>query len=291
MCSAHQTAAGPETRVLEGFPERRRAHPALAVIMPVYNEVVHVNAIIGSVLAQSCVSELVLVDDGSSDGSFRQVERWANRDHRVRVCRHLSNRGKGAAIRSGLALVRSEWAVIQDADLEYDPSDYDRMLAVLRFGGADVVYGSRFLRGHRVTWRWHYAANWILTRICNHCTGLHLTDAHTCLKMLPSSLLKALPLVEDRFGFCAELTARLARVPGLRLQEVPISYRPRQRRHGKKIGMRDGVRALFCYVKYGLLGRWLGEGYKAAKAGCADHAGRMEPTVPPTRSRIGGLDE
>ena len=109
-----------------------------------------------------------------------------------------------------------------------------------------------------MTWRWHRAANWVLTLICNACTGLNLTDAHTCLKMLPTALLRALALEEERFGFCPEVTAKLARIPGLRIVEVPVGYRPRRRGQGKKIGFRDGVRAVYCYVRYGLLGRGSG---------------------------------
>ncbi len=290
------------------LPPMRCATAILGVIMPVYNEVEHLEAIIERVLAQACVRELVVVDDGSSDGPRALLDRWSAEDPRVRLVRHPVNRGKGAAIRSGLGVITSPVVVIQDADLEYDPADYSSMLSVLiggenppepfphcapeqagrdarprastpsrreeeerrRLAGlptseapvhgeADVVYGSRFLRGGNVTWKWHRAANWVLTWIGNACTGLNLTDAHTCLKMAPSALLRMLALEEERFGFCAEVTAKLAHVPRLRIVEVPIGYHPRRRGQGKKIGFRDGVRAVYCYARYGLMGRDSGE--------------------------------
>jgi glycosyltransferase involved in cell wall biosynthesis len=227
----------------------------LAVLMPVYNEERTVDAILERVLAQECVAEVIAVDDGSTDATLGRLEEWTRRDARVCLVKHARNRGKGAAIRSGVAQVGAPWVVVQDADLEYEPADYARMLKVLLGGQADAVYGSRFLNGSQSTNLGQRWANRILTWMANRVTGLELSDVHTCLKMMRSDLLRDLALQEDRFGFCAEVTARLAQKADVCIVEVPISYCARSRSEGKKIRARDGVRAVWFWVWQGIVGK------------------------------------
>lgn len=222
----------------------------LSVIVPAFNEVANIETVLKRVLAQPSVAEVVVVDDQSCDGTWERLKDWPKREARLRLLRHKVNCGKGAAIRTALPYITAKWVVVQDADLEYDPADYGAMLEPILSGKADVVYGSRFLRGDRVTTPLHRVINGALTSFANLFTGLSLTDLHTCMKLFPASLLKAIPLEEGRFGFCPEITAKLAKIGGLRLVEVSIHYQPRTHREGKKIGLRDGLRALHCILKY-----------------------------------------
>ncbi len=224
----------------------------LAVLVPVFNENANVNLILERILEQSSVKEVIVVDDHSEDGTWGILRSWPERDCRVRVLRHNMNRGKGVALRTALCVVRAPFVVIQDADLEYDPQDYERMLEPIRTGRADVVYGSRFLVRTRVTTLSHRFINWSLTMLMNWFTGLRLTDVHTCLKLFPTSLLRVIPLEEQRFGFCPEITAKISKIPGLRVVEVPVSYHPRHHSSGKKIGIADGLRAIYCIIKYSI---------------------------------------
>jgi len=217
----------------------------LEVIMPVYNEAKTVKEIARRVLAQGCVSRLIAVDDGSADGTFAALEALARADDRVLVLRHMSNRGKGAAIRTGLARVEADAVVIQDADLEYDPGQFGALLAPIEAGEADAVYGSRYLgtsrpEGQAVT---AYLANRLLTFVSNRQTGLRLTDMETCYKCFTREVARALELAEDRFGIEPEITARIAQA-GFRVREVPIRYLGRNRASGKKIGPLDALDAL-----------------------------------------------
>ena len=232
--------------------QRKTPAPCLAVLVPVFNESNYVSAMLEQVLNQPSVSEVIVVDDYSQDGTWDILKSWPARDNRVKVFRHETNRGKGAALRTALSIVQAPLVIIQDADLEYDPAEYERMLEPIRSGQADVVYGSRFMAGVRVTTFAHRMINWGLTVLMNLCTGLRLTDVHTCLKLFPTSLLRSLPLEEQRFGFCPEITAKISKIPGLQLIEVPISYNPRQHAAGKKIGLVDGVRALYCIFIYSM---------------------------------------
>jgi len=223
--------------------------------MPVYNEDATIESIVDRVRASAPDAELVIVDDGSTDGTPDKLMELEERD-RIVVCRHDGNRGKGAALRTGFAAVTGEMVIIQDADLEYDPADYDVILAPIRGGEADVVYGSRFARSgsDRTPTALHYAANRFLTMLSNLFTGLRLTDMETCYKAFRRDVVDRLEIKENRFGVEPELTARIARMK-CRVTEVPISYYGRTVREGKKIGWVDGMRAVWCIFKYSVLRR------------------------------------
>lgn len=225
--------------------------PTLSVIIPVYNERDTVLEILDLVLAQPLVSEVVLVDDRSTDGT-REILRQMPQRPRVRVIFHERNQGKGAALRTGFAAATCDLALIQDADLEYDPADYPALLSPILAGRADAVFGSRFLGGpHRVLYFWHYLANRFLTLLSNAFTGLNLTDMEVCYKVFRRDLLLRMNLVADGFGVEPELTAKVARLKA-RVYEVPVSYHGRTYAEGKKIGWKDGVAALYWIVRFGL---------------------------------------
>jgi len=236
-------------------PDVRRT---LGVVMPCFNEIATVEAAVRAVLASPFTAELVIVDDGSTDGTTDVLARLEQVDDRVRVLYQERNQGKGAALRRGFAEVAAELVVIQDADLEYDPADYEVLLAPLLDGRADVVYGSRFMGGdaHRVLYFWHTVGNRFLTLLSNAFTDLNLTDMETCYKAFRRPVLESLELEEDRFGIEPELTAKIA-AGRWRIYEVGISYSGRTYDEGKKIGWRDGVRALVCIVKYSPIGERL----------------------------------
>jgi glycosyltransferase involved in cell wall biosynthesis len=207
------------------------------------------------VLDAPATREVVVVDDGSTDGTREVLARFE--DPRVRVFLQPENRGKGAALRRGFAEATSDFVIIQDADLEYDPADYPAILEPLLDGRADVVFGSRFVSGgpHRVLYYWHSVGNRLLTTLSNMVTNLNLTDMETCYKAFRREVIQSLDLREDRFGFEPEVTARVAQ-GGFRVYEVGISYDGRTYAEGKKIGWADGLRALYCIVRYsGLPGR------------------------------------
>ncbi len=218
--------------------------PLLTVVVPVFNEEAFVTEAVERVLAQPWRLEVILVDDGSTDGTLDRLEALAAGHERVRLLRHPENRGKGAALRTGFAAASGEVVLVQDADLEYDPRDYGSLLEPILDGRAHVVYGSRFLGGpHRVHNFHHYLANRVLTFLSNLLTGLNLTDMETCYKAFRREVLDGLSLREDRFGFEPEFTARVARA-GYRVYEVPISYSGRDYAEGKKITWKDGVSAV-----------------------------------------------
>jgi len=230
--------------------------PALrvSVIIPVYNEEATVEELIRRVSGVPLNSEIIAVNDASSDRSGEILDRLqaAGLVHVVR--HHPVNRGKGAALRTGIAAAGGEVIVVQDADLEYDPGDLPRLLRPIIDGKADAVYGSRFLGGeHRVLYFWHSVGNGLLTLLSNMLTDLNLTDMETCYKMMRAPLLKSIPLESDRFGFEPEITAKVARA-GARVYEVPISYHGRTYEEGKKIGWKDGFRAFYCIVRYSPVG-------------------------------------
>lgn len=226
--------------------------PCLTAVMPVYNESATVAEVIEAVLAQRPVQQLVIVDDGSRDGTWEQLERLAQAEPRITLIRHEVNQGKGAALRTGISHATSEIVVIQDADLEYDPAEYCRLIEPILSGKADVVYGSRFQGGsdaHRVLYYWHSVGNNFLTMCSNMATDLNLTDMETCYKTFRREVIQKISIKEDRFGFEPEITAKVARTKA-RVYEVGISYAGRTYAEGKKIGWRDGFHALWCIWKY-----------------------------------------
>ena len=255
----------------------------LTVVMPCYNEQATVSAVVERVLASPWTAELIVVDDGSTDGTREVLAELSNGDERVRVILHEHNQGKGAALRTGFAAASAEYVIVQDADLEYDPAEYDVMLEPLEEKVADVVFGSRFLSGrpHRVLYFWHSVGNRILTLWSNMFTDLNLTDMETCFKAFRREVLDTITIEENRFGVEPELTAKVAR-GRWRIYEVGIAYAGRTYDEGKKIGWRDGTRAFVCIVRYSAIGerlRWsaLGRALKPASRG-VPRAGRADPS-------------
>ncbi|MGD9635965.1 MAG: glycosyltransferase family 2 protein [Pirellulales bacterium] len=228
----------------------------LSVVIPVYNEVVTVDRVIATVLDVDVDKEIIVVDDHSTDGTHEVLRVLESQHPNIRVWRHERNRGKGAALRTGFAKARGRFVIVQDADLEYDPAEYPKMLAPLVAEEADVVYGSRFVGGdtHRVLNFWQLVGNRALTLVSNVFTNLNLTDMETCFKAFRREIIQNIRLEEERFGFEPEVTAKLARyrIDGhpLRICEVGISYQGRTYAEGKKIGWRDGMRALWCILRY-----------------------------------------
>ena len=231
--------------------------PCLTAVMPVYNEAVTVAEVASVVLAQRPVEELVIVDDCSTDSTWQQLELLAANEPRVKLFRHEVNQGKGAALRTGIAHASSRVVVIQDADLEYDPTEYCLLLTPILSGKADVVFGSRFLGSagaHRVLYFWHSVGNNFLTLCSNMATDLNLTDMETGYKAFRREVIQAIRIEENRFGFEPEITAKIAKAKA-RIYEVGISYNGRTYAEGKKIGWRDGIRALWCICRYNLSSR------------------------------------
>jgi glycosyltransferase involved in cell wall biosynthesis len=225
--------------------------PEISVVIPCYNEASTIEAILDAVQASEIRDkEIIVVDDASTDTSREKLRALEGRPG-LRVIYHQKNRGKGAALRTGFQAATGDVVIVQDADLEYDPGEYPKLLAPIRAGKADVVYGSRFAGGesHRVLYFWHYAANKLLTLFSNMFTNLNLTDMETCHKAFRREVIQKIDLREDRFGFEPEVTAKVARM-GCRIYEVGISYSGRTYAEGKKIGWRDGLRALWCVIRY-----------------------------------------
>ena len=227
----------------------------LSVVMPVYNEQATLCEVISRVLAVPVETELICVDDGSTDGSREILVELQARHPQIRVLLQTKNMGKGAALRRGIQESAGDFVIIQDADLEYDPSDYSALLQPLIDGKADVVYGSRFLgsRPHRVLYFWHSVGNSILTLLSNALTNMNMTDMETCYKVFRREILQSIPIEENRFGFEPEITVKIAK-RRLRVYEVGIGYWGRTYEDGKKIGWKDGFRALWCLLKYTLKG-------------------------------------
>lgn len=231
-------------------PDQEFPHPKVTVVIPAYNEKDTVGQTLSRVLASSLVSEIIIVDDGSTDGTTSIIRQMAKSESRVHALFHERNLGKGAALLSAFQHVHGDYIIIQDADLEYDPRDYPALLEPLLDGRADVVYGSRFLGGpHRVLFFWHYVGNKVLTTFCNALCDLNLTDMETGYKAFRREVLQSLSLKARDFTFEPEFTVKVAR-RGFRIYEVPISYSGRTYSEGKKITWKDGLKALLAVVRY-----------------------------------------
>lgn len=222
----------------------------LSVVIPVYNEAKTIEEVLRRVYGVPETSEVIVVDDCSTDGTYDELV-GLQKTYPIVLSRHQKNQGKGAALRTGIGLATKDLVVVQDADLEYNPSEYPRLMQPLVDGRADVVYGSRFIGGesHRVLYFWHSVGNKVLTLVSNMFTNLNLTDMEVCYKMFRREVIQKIKIEENRFGFEPEITAKVAKA-GLRVYEVGISYSGRTYEEGKKIGLKDAFRAIWCIVKY-----------------------------------------
>lgn len=231
----------------------------LSIIIPAYNEAKTIHLILERINQVSLIGginkDVIVVDDCSTDGTIAVLEQYkASSQVPMRIIVHPFNKGKGAALHTGISHAIGEFVIIQDADLEYDPQEYNVLLKPVIDGFADVVYGSRFMGGkpHRILFFWHSIGNKILTTFSNMFTNLNLTDMETCYKLFKREYIQSLQLKEQRFGFEPEVTAKIARIPGVRIYEVGISYYGRTYAEGKKINWKDGFRALYCILRYNL---------------------------------------
>jgi glycosyltransferase involved in cell wall biosynthesis len=236
----------------------------LSIVIPAYNEARTIHLILNRVaevkLINDIEKELIVVNDCSTDATEQVLQDYidGHKELNIQYYKHEVNKGKGAAIHTGISKATGDYLVIQDADLEYDPEEYNLLLKPVIRGVADVVYGSRFMGGspHRILFFWHTIGNkFVLTFLSNVFTNLNLTDMETCYKLFRTSIVQQIKLKEKRFGFEPEVTAKIARVPKIRIYEVGISYYGRTYEEGKKIGWRDGVRAIYCILKYNLFTR------------------------------------
>lgn len=235
----------------------------LSIVIPAYNEERTIHLILDRIKAVELINgirkELIIVNDYSTDDTNGAINRYmtANPDLNIQYYQHEKNKGKGAALHTGIKQAKGDYLIIQDADLEYDPQEYNILLQPIEDGFADVVYGSRFIGGkpHRILFFWHSIGNKWLTNLSNIFTNLNLTDMETCYKLFKTATIQSLHLKENRFGFEPEVTAKIAKIEDLRIYEVGISYYGRSYEEGKKIGWRDGFRAIYCILKYNLFSR------------------------------------
>jgi len=232
----------------------------LSIIIPAYNEEATIRPILDKIKAITLIDgigkEIIIVNDCSTDGTQEAIEKYIrdNEDVRIKYFEHEVNKGKGATLHTGISQATGEYLVIQDADFEYDPDEYNDLLKPVVSGFADVVYGSRFMGSnpHRILFFWHTIGNRFLTFLSNIVTNLNLTDMETCYKLFNTKMIQSLRLKEARFGFEPEVTAKISRIPDVRIYEIGISYYGRTYEEGKKIGWKDGLRAVYCILKYGL---------------------------------------
>ena len=235
----------------------------LSILMPVFNEAKTIHLILEKVrlveLVNDIKKEIIIVNDCSIDNTIESIEKYKseNTNITIKVFSFKKNKGKGAAIHKAIAEATGDYLIVQDADLEYDPEEYNDLLRPVVCGFADVVYGSRFLGGnpHRILFYWHSIGNKFLTGLSNIFTNLNLTDMETCYKLINTSIAQKLNLKEKRFGFEPEITAKLSRIKNIRIYEVGISYHGRTYEEGKKIGWKDGFRAIYCILKYNLFSK------------------------------------
>lgn len=232
----------------------------LSIIIPVYNEEATINhvlhSLVDTILIDNVKKEIIIIDDCSTDNTASLIRTFisGHPQEEIRYIEKTKNEGKGAALQSGITVATGDWVMVQDADLEYDPNEINLLLAPMLKDVADVVYGSRFMGGnpHRILFFWHTVGNRFLTFLSNILTNLNLSDMETCYKMWKREIIQSVKLKEKRFGFEPEVTAKVAKIPGIRIYEVGISYYGRTYQEGKKINWKDGLRAMYCIIRYNI---------------------------------------